>query len=152
MKSELLRPDLKFKSELVISLKQDAFELLSARSVAFCAIVKLCIGYLGIFKRGKAVRLGSHKPSSSGQFTFQLDFPTLSKLYAVSDMHLDDFAGHRLDSALVESPTRLNGFSLNTGVVERLKCDDNAVSHLFVEAILVEECTPQRQRCCIAIG
>jgi hypothetical protein len=88
----------------------------------------------------------------SKDLIFDLDSVTLPELYAVSDAHFDDFVGHRLDLALVESPTCLNSFLSNMGVGERLKCDDNAISRLFVEAILVEECTPQGQRCCVAIG
>ena len=62
------------------------------------------------------------------ELIWELDSVTLCELYAVSDAHLDGFSGHRVDSPLIESPTRLNGFSLNTGVAERLECDDTPIS------------------------
>jgi len=83
---------------------------------------------------------------------YKLDFGTSSELNGLGNTHFDDFAGHCLDLALIESLTRFDRFLLNTRVDEGFECDDNAVSHFMVEAVLVEKCTPQCQRCSVAIG
>ena len=76
----------------------------------------------------------------------------MPELYAVSDMHLNEVARQCHDSALIESPTRLDRFLLNARVGEGFECDNNAISRLVIEAVLVEERTPQCQRRCVAVG
>ena len=75
----------------------------------------------------------------------------LTKLYAVRDVHFDQFARVCGDPSLIEVLTGLDRCLLNVSLAERLERNDNPVICLAVEAILIEERAPQGQRCGLTI-